>query len=186
LTRLLQLHPPRIASPQEETLPEDIRAAITEGEAATGDASNLFRWMAHNPGVLRKYGPFGGRLLLRSSLDPVDRELVILRTAWRCRCRYEWEHHSRIGRSVGLTDADIKDVARADPQGRTPREAALLRAADELVGQYAIDEPTWKQLAGHLAPAQLVELPLLIGNYVMLAGLINSLGVPVEDEASGE
>lgn len=40
-----------------------------------------------------------------------QRELLILRTAWRCRCDYEWGTHLRMGRVARLTDEEITGVA---------------------------------------------------------------------------
>lgn len=61
-------------------------------------------------------------------------ELVILRVAWRSRCRYEWVQHVQIGRAAGLSDDDILRLAD-EPSGIfwTPLEYVLLRAVDDMV-----------------------------------------------------
>src|SRR3974390_3619748 len=39
-----------------------------------------------------------------STLEQADRELLILRVAWRTRSGYEWNQHHRMGGEVGLTE----------------------------------------------------------------------------------
>src|SRR5262249_17456488 len=72
---------------------------------------NIFRTLVHHPGLFRKWLPFGGKLLAGGKLSARDRELVILRTAFRCRARYEWAQHVAIARTAGLTDDEIARVA---------------------------------------------------------------------------
>jgi len=121
--------------------------------------------------------PFG-------KLDRRDTELAILRVGWLCRCRYEWGQHVAIGLRVGLTPRQIASVAQgADAPDWEPRQAALLRAVDELQERRILSQPTWDALAAHYDEKKLLELVLLIGHYQMLAGLLNSLGLPLEPSA---
>lgn len=114
----------------------------------------------------------GGRL------PRADSELVILRVAHRTGCAYEWEHHVRLGRRAGLTAADIERV-RLDPgaDGWSPRQAALLRATDELHDDRRVGDAVWRELEAHLDERERIELCLLAGHYEMLAMTIHSLGV---------
>src|SRR4051794_36175249 len=79
--------------------------------AGDGLRLNIFRTLARHPGLFRKWLPFGGKLLAGGKLSPRDRELVILRTAFRCRARYEWAQHVAIARTAGLADDEIARVA---------------------------------------------------------------------------
>jgi hypothetical protein len=56
----------------------------------------------------------------------------------------------------------------------------LLRATDELLDKRCISEETWEALGGELTPDQCVEFCMLVGHYVMVAGLINATGVQLE------
>lgn len=114
--------------------------------------------------------PFGQRLLERSTLELRDREMLILRVAWRCRAGYVWSHHA-----AAVTDADL--VTLVDEAA----DAVLLRAADELVARHRVSDEVWEELSARYSTAQMIEICLLVGQYVMLAGALNSLGVRVED-----
>jgi 4-carboxymuconolactone decarboxylase len=175
---------PRIQPlPAEECRP-DIAVLIRDGEATTGGASNVFSTLANNPGLFKRYIPFAGKLLAAGKLSPFDRELAILRTAHLCRCDYEWEQHARIGRTVGISEAQL-DAVRAGGAagGWEVRERALLHATDSLITEHTVEQATWDELKVHYSDEQLIELIMLVGHYAMLAGFLNAVGVPLEDAA---
>jgi alkylhydroperoxidase family enzyme len=148
-------------------------------------APNIFTTLVRHPRLFRRWAPFGG-VLLTGTLPARDRELVILRTGWLCQSVYEWGQHVRIGGSAGLSDEEIDRVidGPAAP-GWTSVEAALLTAADELHADACISDPTWATLAGHFSPEQLIELPMLVGQYHLVAFTLNSLGVQREPGVAG-
>jgi alkylhydroperoxidase family enzyme len=142
---------------------------------------NIFLTMARYPGLLRKWLPFAGKLLAGGKLTPRDRELVILRSAFRCRARYEWAQHVAIAAAAGLTTEEIRRVADGPGgAGWSEADATLLQAVDELHDDHRVGDSTWNALAGRYGTEQLIEIPMLAGHYAMLAGALNSLGVEPE------
>ncbi|MDQ1466951.1 MAG: hypothetical protein QOH10_1366 [Actinomycetota bacterium] len=169
---------PRIPPLRPEELTSEQRELV-----GTGDAPplNIFLTLARYPGLLRKWLPFGGKLLAGGKLAPRDRELVILRSAFRCGARYEWAQHVAIAGAAGLTTEEIRRVVVGpDDSGWSDADAALLRAVDELHDRHRIGDDTWNALAGRYGTEQLIEIPMLAGHYAMLAGMLNSLGVQPE------
>ncbi len=154
---------------------------LLEAIAAAGGPlaeANIFATLVRNPSLFERWLPFGGRLLRRSGLAPRERELAILRVAWRCRSPYEWGQHVGLGREAGLAGEEIARVASdLDPTLWPDAEATVLRATDELVDDHRIGDATWAALAARLDEDQLIEVPMLVGHYVMLAGVLNSLRV---------
>lgn len=142
---------------------------------------NIFATLARHPRLLRRWLPFGGKLLQGSTLPARDRELVILRVAWRCEARYEWGQHVAIAREAGLSDDEIRRTATGpDGEGWSQADATLLRAVDELHDDHCITDETWAPLAARYDTEQLIELPMLAGHYALLAGALNSFGVQPE------
>ena len=166
-----------------ECTPEQL--ALLE-ELGDGSSLHIFRTLVRHPKLYRRWLPFAGRLLQGSSLPTRDRELIILRVAWRSHAAYEWGQHVGIGRSAGLTDAEIVRVATdahdATPSDWSSDDVTLLRAVDQLLDDHAIDDATWATLTPRYGDEQLVELTMLTGAYAMLAGTLNSLGVQLEGE----
>src|SRR3954470_16514805 len=92
-------------------------------------AAHIFSTLVRHPGLFRKWSPFGGKLLT-GKLPARDRELLILRTGWRCQSVYEWGQHVRIGLAAGLTQDEVEQIkAGPDDPGWADFDAVLLRAA---------------------------------------------------------
>src|SRR3569833_2498247 len=67
--------------------------------------ANIFRMMSHSPDYFVQYCRLGGAICYLGELDPIVRELAITRTGILCEAPYEVVAHKRIGRNVGVTDA---------------------------------------------------------------------------------
>jgi AhpD family alkylhydroperoxidase len=148
------------------------------GRVSGTNPPNLFLTMARQRKLFRGWLFFAGRLMPGGSLPRRDTELLILRVAHLRGCAYEFEHHQRLGRRAGLTDPDVQRVQKGpDADGWSPRERALLTAADELVQDRRLEDATWDDLRRHLAEPQVVEFLLLVGHYDMLATFLLTLGV---------
>ena len=48
------------------------------------DLYNVLKTLAHHPKLLKRWLPFANHVLLKSTLTPRIREIVILRTGWLC------------------------------------------------------------------------------------------------------
>ena len=164
----------------------DERAQALLGEVGTvGADMNIFTTLVRHPRLFRHWAPFGGSLLLAGSLPGRDRELLILRTAWNKGCEYEWAHHVAMARDAGLGDEIDRVAEGPGAAGWAPFEATLLQAVDELHADAVISEATWQRLAERYDERQLIEVPMLIGHYTLLAFTLNSLGVRREDGLPG-
>jgi alkylhydroperoxidase family enzyme len=146
------------------------------------DAPNLFSTVVRHPALFRTWLPFCMQLLTHSVFAPRERELLIIRTAWLCESTYELTHHLGVGAEAGLTDRDLAALTGEGPQAWTPRERLLVVAAGELHANHAISDATWRGLSAVLTTEQQIELPMLVGHYILLAGTLRSLRVPLESE----
>jgi 4-carboxymuconolactone decarboxylase len=177
---------PRIAPLDAGERDEQAQELLDQAGGPAAGATNIFSTLVRHPGLFRKWLPFGGKLLA-GKLPARDRELLILRTGWNCRSDYEWAQHVRIGRRAGLTREEIERL-RTDGDlgeaGWSPFDATLLRAADELHVDACLGDTTWEALAERYDERQLVEVPMVVGHYHMIAFTLNSLGVQVEDDVA--
>jgi alkylhydroperoxidase family enzyme len=129
---------------------------------------------------------FGGHILSKSTLPARERELLILRIGHLCRSGYEFHQHTRIGLDAGLRQDEIEQLAQPIENGRwSERDAALLRAADELHGDQMIAEPTWQKLRETWDDKQLIDLLFTVGQYTMVSMVLNTLGVQIEKRSEG-
>ncbi len=158
--------------------------ALLEGVTVAGSEANIFTTLVRAEGLARRWLPFGGRLL-NGKLPARDRELLILRTAWNCQAEYEWAQHVVLARAAGLTDTEIARVPNGQDPGWGERDRVLLDAADELHTAWCVSDDTWQALTGLYDEQQLVELPMLVGHYHMVAMTLNTLGVALDDGLVG-
>jgi len=99
-----------------------------------------------------------------------------LRTGWLCKAPYEWGEHVKIGKRVGLTREEIERVTGGSTaSGWDENDRALLSAIEQLKENAMISDETWAVLKRRLDERQLIELPILVGQYQGLAYLQNAL-----------
>lgn len=97
-----------------------------------GSVPNLFRVMGHSPAVLKSYLGFS-EAIAGGSLNAAEREAIAIAIAQRNACGYCLSAHAFIGKSAGLSAADIADARAA--KAAEPRRQALLGLADSLVAK---------------------------------------------------
>jgi len=164
--------PPEDRDPESKALIDSIGSSSTD---------NTFNTLARHPSLLRAWMPFAAGILVEGQLPARVRELAILRTGWNCRSEYEFGQHAVLARKVGVSDEDIVRVQSGpNAEGWTELESATLRAADELHADACITDETWATLAEHLDDRQLIEVPVLVGQYHLVAYMLNSLGIELE------
>ncbi len=179
----------RPTSPRITPLPAAERTptaqALLDSVTVGGSEANIFTTLIRAEGVTRRWLPFGGKLL-NGKIPARDRELLILRTGWNCQSEYEWAQHVVIGRAAGLSDEEIHRVTVGpDAGGWSEFDSTLLRAADELHEDWCVTDATWAALAEVYDTSQLIELPMLVGQYHLVAMTLNSLGVALDPGLSG-
>jgi len=164
----LRIENPRHPFPQSEGRPKGL---------------NLLGLFAHHPDLTRAYNTFNGHLLFGTTLTPRQRELVVLRVGVVRHAEYEWSQHVIQGRDAGLTDEEIARItAGPDAPGWSALDRALLTAVDELLADARISDATWALLVAELDDQQLMDLVFTVGAYEVMAMVMRSFGVQVDDD----
>jgi len=143
--------------------------------------ANIFRMMAHSPAYFEQYCRLGGAIRNKGELDPIVRELAITRTGILCEAPYEIVAHKRIGRNVGVTDA--QNAALENWQSATcfdDVQRAALAFADEIVKLRKPTDATFNAIAAKLTPGALVELQLSVGFYIMTSKFLETFGIDMQ------
>jgi alkylhydroperoxidase family enzyme len=170
---------PAIPLPADHELPEEVRDAI-----ANLPPLNLFRLLGRLPQSFRPFLQLGGSLLSDPKIDPRIREIAILRVAHMTKAAYEWAQHEVLGRSVGVTDADIEAVQSADPAAALDAEAALVcRVADEISRDVRLSDEALQLLLERYEVEQACSLILCVSYYNMVSRFLESTRVQVEPES---
>ncbi|WP_406642027.1 carboxymuconolactone decarboxylase family protein [Amycolatopsis sp. WGS_07] len=142
-------------------------------------ADTVIQVLARAPEVMQASGALGAYLLSQGKLHPRIRELAILRVALRCDAPYEWANHAPAALGGGATESEIAALSEPDAVW-PPEDDAVLRAVDELCANIFVSDETWADLAATRDHAEIIEVLFLVGYYRMMAGFLNSAGVPVK------
>lgn len=176
---------PRIAPVTDPT--DEVSELFSKAGLRTADGSplNIFGTLAHHPSLLRRWLVFATHVLAKNSLPQRDRELLILRTGWRCQSQYEFSQHAAIALRSDVTADEVQRTKVAIADGAwSDHDAALLAAADELHSDACIGDVTWKQLASRLSDQQMLDVIFTVGNYHVVSFALNSCGVQLDEGVS--
>src|SRR6476660_10495361 len=117
---------------------EAFPARAVDAFRTKGLAPNVLATMLHHPALAGSFNRFGNVLLTEPAIGHRERELMLLRVAWRTRARYEWVHHVRLAERYGLDARDVAAVAQGDSESWSPLERDLVAATDQLLDHYAL------------------------------------------------
>lgn len=146
-----------------------------------GTPLNIFGTLARHPALLRRWLVFATHVLAKNSLPRRDRELLILRTGWRCRSQYEFSQHAVIALASDISADEVQRTKLPLHEGRwSADDAALIAAADELHDDARISDATWQALASRLDEQQLLDVVFTVGNYHCVSFALNSCGVQLD------
>ena len=146
------------------------------------DPLALFRTLAVHPDLASRMRVVGAGILGHGLVEPREREVVIHRTCARAGAEYEWGVHVvAFGRPLGFTEDQVAATAGdADLSAWSPREALLVRLADELHESATVSDELWSDLVDHWTPPQLLELVVTAGWYRLIAYVVNAARVELE------
>jgi AhpD family alkylhydroperoxidase len=144
---------------------------------------NYLGVMARHHALTKAWHTFNGHILLATTLEQRERELIVLRISTLRGCDYEWAQHVVLSRDVGLSDEEILRVrGGGSAAGWSSRDALLLTAVDELIAGARISGKTWADLSEHLEEQQLLDLVFTVGCYDIHAMVLNSVAVELDED----
>ncbi|WP_310786115.1 carboxymuconolactone decarboxylase family protein [Mycobacterium sp. Z3061] len=164
---------------------EEARAAADEAGVPDYMAElSIFQTLLNHPQLARVLNDLLATMLWHGTLDRRLRELAIMRIGWLTECNYEWTQHWRVASRLGVSAEDLLGVR--DWQGHNgfgPTERAVLAATDDVVRDGAVSAASWAACERELGGEKtvLIELVTVIGAWRMVASILQSLEVPLED-----
>jgi 4-carboxymuconolactone decarboxylase len=174
----------RVPYPDPDRLDPDTRAFLDRLPPL-----NVFRMMAGGEGLVAAFARFGNHLLYKTTLDPVLREIAIIRVGVLSGARYEVFQHERIARDVGMSEeliAAIHDGPGAAVFDDVQRLIVLF--TDDVVANVRAGDGTFVPIVQRLPLREVQELVMTIGYYMAVSRFLETFDVDVEgagDTASG-
>lgn len=151
------------------------------GRVTGTEPPNVFTTLGRTRGLARAWLVFASKLMPFGRLARRESELVILRVAHHKACRYELDHHTKLGRRAGIAASEVERLQRSPlDDGWIGRERSILLAVDQLCADHDLDDERWADLRRHLDEREAIELCLLVGHYEMLATTITTLRMELD------
>ncbi|MEX2194314.1 MAG: carboxymuconolactone decarboxylase family protein [Thermoleophilaceae bacterium] len=140
---------------------------------------NIFKLVAHAETAFAPWLRFGAVLLRDLALPARLRELAILRVAALTPgAQYEWVQHEPIATEAGATAAEIEAARTGAPLDGDA--GLLLRFTEEVVREASPSDETFEAAAERFTPRELVELLLVIGQYMTLARVMATARIDLD------
>ena len=144
---------------------------------------NIFRMAGHSGELIEGFTKLGTQLLYFGSLDPVLREIAIIRVGVLSKASYEVTQHERIASRIGMSDALIAAIHEGSQAAAFDEmQNLVMRFTDDIVSNVRASDATFEPLRRRLTYQQLQELVMTIGYYMMISRFLETFDVDLEDE----
>lgn len=146
---------------------------------------NVARMIANSSdAVFQNFSRLGNSLMTRGKLDKKLRELAILRNGRVCGSLYEYTQHVPIAKSTGVTDEQVAAIDNWESaKCFNELERLVLRFTDEVARNVKGTHQTLEALKKHLGAGEIVELIMAVGFWGMVARILETTEVELEDFA---
>lgn len=181
---------PRIPPLRIDEIDSESRELVTtvRASAGSGPTDNIpeyMRTMLRHPELFRRNMEMG-TTIFKGLIPPRERELAVLRCGWLCGAPYEWGEHVIIGKRYGLTDEEVlRVIDGSDAEGWSEFDRAIIRGTEELIGDHVLSDASWETLSSQWSSAQMIEFPMMVGQYVATAYVQNSIRMRLMDHNQG-
>jgi len=159
--------------------------ALAEGKARKQfDALpplNIFKMMGHSGDLMDAFSRMGGYLLNRTEVDPVLREIAIIRAGVLCGSSYEVHQHRRIGLGIGMSQALIDGIDEGPGAAVFDSlQRQVMEFTDDVVKNVRAGDATFDPMIAALGPRQTQELVITIGFYMLVSRFLENFDVDIE------
>jgi AhpD family alkylhydroperoxidase len=148
--------------------------------AQRGVVPNMFKVLAHTPGIAQGVAGFLRALLSDGALAGWYKELVAVRISMLQESEYAIRAHNASAKKKGATDEQIAGLREFESGPYTTKEKLGFRLADRLHGgARAVDDALFTELRKVFGEAEVVELFLTAAAFEMFPRFIDGLQIPV-------
>lgn len=145
---------------------------------------NVFKIIGQSDNAAAEVFNLGFKMSKGSTLDPVLREVVILRVAALTKAEYQAHEHHAIALRNGLSERKIQAIA-SFPVGEekdtlTEFEQQLIGFVDAVVSTSTAPDRLFDPIYAYFGDSKIVELVLIIGFYMMVGRVMNTFDIELE------
>jgi 4-carboxymuconolactone decarboxylase len=159
--------------------------AQASGRAAAAYAKlpalNIFRMMGHGGDLIEVFSRMGAYLLNFTSLDPIMREIAIVRVGVLSRAGYEIYQHEAISRRIGMPEAIVAAIHEGPGAAAfDDAQREVMAFTDDVVRNVRASDLTFAPILTRWGEKALQELTITIGYYMMVSRYLETFDVDIE------
>jgi 4-carboxymuconolactone decarboxylase len=137
-------------------------------------------WL-RSPELCEKVEALGAYCRFESALDPRLRELSLLIAARHFDAQYSWNAHVGKAAGLGVSRDSLATLAeRREPQFGQKDEQIVYQFGTEILDRHFVSDDTFAEAMSVLGEAGLIDLIGCLGNFSMLAMLLNAFQVDLQ------
>lgn len=147
---------------------------------------NSERALAHlSADVLVPLKQLGKALMTSNAIDPVLREMIIVRVSYLSRSAYEVRQHASLAIASGASRDAITGLACARPQVNGDARRSALAFTDALVRDVRVDDAVLADARAHFNDRQILQIVTVVGEWMMAARLLETINPAPDDFVAG-
>ena len=154
---------------------------IDPATGLTGKVLNVHRAVANSPQLLAASAPMRNYLVKESHLTKRQREVIILRTAYRLGSTYEITHHLVRGRAAGLSDEEMDALGKMPVTALPAADLTLVQLVDDMIDAHQLGVDTAQDAIRLLGRDGTIDAIYTVGFYVTLGTILETFAVPLDD-----
>lgn len=168
--------------PLGELSPEQAELSARISGKRGGIRGPFLVWL-RSPQLCDRVESLGAYCRFESALPMRLRELALLIAARRFDAQYSWNAHVDKAVAAGVDRAALERMARHEqPRFPDPDDELLYLFAAQVLGEHFVDDETFAAGLARFGERGLVDLIGALGNFTMLAMLLNTFQVDLQPD----
>ena len=166
----------------DEAQHPELAPLITKIKAERGGRFlNLYRTLAHSPGVCEGWLHLFTELRQKAKLDDLSRELATLEVAVLNGADYEYKAHVPFALKAGMTQAQLDALPGWQVSDLySAKMRAVLAYTDSMTRQIHVPQAIFAAVRAHFDEREMVELTATIGGYNLVSRFLEAMDMPPE------
>jgi 4-carboxymuconolactone decarboxylase len=137
-------------------------------------------WL-RSPELCEKVEALGAYCRFESALNPRLRELILLIAARHFDAQYSWNAHVGKAADLGVSADSLQALAaNEEPSFASPDEQVLYEFSTAILRDHFVSDETFGRALGEFGEQGVVDVIGSLGNYSMLAMLLNTFQVDLQ------
>lgn len=159
---------------------EELVGRIKQGRR--GSLINVYRLLLNNPALAETWFQHLNAVRWKTGLSGRLREILIIRIGWMLEIAYIMRQHiPKLALADGLDEADCAALQEETPSARfSEAERAAMAYCEAMTREVHVSDDVFAELARFYAPAEILDITVLVGTYNMHARVLAALDLDLE------